>query len=285
MLVLPQADASRPETPYLCLVKRVIRLGPALFLVAGLSACGGEEPRSVTLLPAETFRWTGGQPIAFSPPDERWKRSRYQNGGAEGVSFVLEGSKGEQIFVAERFFLGRRDRCDEIRTLLEKFDHFDGRTFRRDLNRARLHASPPYNPQEERMAEVVNYTLERAGEAYRNGDTTTARAELERAMEQAGQIRYRIDEIVDRVIFKAEDNQVYPALRVEAPISGIVAGEPAVAVKFTFDGHRLAMIGRRIYLVRNNRLFELGYQGTLANFPVFETLIESIRFPAAGCRH
>jgi hypothetical protein len=76
-----------------------------------LAVCNETTPKqeSILLPPAEVFTWTGDQPISFSPPPEGWKSSRYQNGGSEGVDFVLAGSGGEQILIAERFFLGKRD--------------------------------------------------------------------------------------------------------------------------------------------------------------------------------
>ena len=94
--------------------KPVQRLAVTLILFVTLTGCDDTAPQPIELPPPETFSWTTGQPISFSPPPASWNRSRYQNGGAEGSDFVLAGSKGEQVYVAERFFLGNRDRCGKM---------------------------------------------------------------------------------------------------------------------------------------------------------------------------
>ena len=267
-------------------MKKLPILGTLLVIAMTVTGCGGEPtPETVELPPPETFTWTSGQPISFSPPPRGWERSRYQNGGTEGVDFVKTGSGGEQILVAERFFVGNRDRCERIQELRRDLNNLDRTTFERDLLRARLYADEPFNGNEARMIDVVNYTLDRARDAYQSGDTAIASSELGTALEQAARIRFTIDETVDRALFTADRNPVYPNLEVEQPQAGQLAGEPIVTVNFTFQPRDVPFLGRRIYVLKNNRMFELGYQGREENLPLFERILATITFPPGPCEH
>ncbi len=265
---------------------RLLR-GPATALIffMVLAGCQDTTRQDVELPLPEVFTWTTGQPISFSPPPDTWNGSRYQNGGAEGVSYVLAGSKGEQIFVAERFFLGRRDRCVKLKEILENMQDYDRSSFRRAIGKARLFAPEPYNAHEKRTVNDVNEILDRASEAFLRADTTTARLELEWALEQASTIQYTVEETVDEVLFTREKNSVYPALQVDEPVLGEVDGEPALVVGFTFQGHGTPMVGRRVYAVKNNRMFEFGFQGLQENLALFEKVLASVTFPPGACEH
>ena len=52
-----------------------------------------------------------------------------------------------------------------------------------------------------------------------------------------------------------------------------------------FDAHGTPFLGRRIYVIHNNRMFELGFQGREENLPLFERVAESIGYPAGPCEH
>jgi hypothetical protein len=256
-----------------------------VLLVIALTGCREARPERVELLPPETFTWTTGQPISFGPPPDEWRRSRYQNGGAEGVDFVLQGSKGEQILVAERFFLGRRDRCGTIRHLLEELGNLGRLEVERELRRARLQRRPAFNDAEEGAAEAVNRLLDQALEAFRLDQPALTHEYLRRALEQAGTIRYTVDQTVHEVLFTGEGSTVYPRLEVAAPVAGEVAGRRALEVHFRFEGHGLPMIGRRVYVVASNRMFELGFQGQAEHLPVFTAVLGSVTFPPGVCTH
>ena len=189
------------------------------------------------------------------------------------------------IFLAERFFLGRRDRCAQIQKILDNLEEYDRRTFDRDLRKARLYAGEPYNDHEERTVEVVNMYLDDARKEFHDDYLPGVREELGRALKQAATIRYSLAETVDEVIFTAKNNQVFPALHVAHPVEGELAGEQAVIVSFHFNGHGSPMLGRRIYLIENNRMFEIGFQGLKENLPLFESILASITFPPGPCEH
>ncbi len=267
-------------------MKSFYRIGMAILTVLALASCNGTVPeKEVVLLPLELFTWTGDQPISFSPPPADWNRSRYQNGGTEGVDFVLAGSGGEQILIAERFFLGNRDRCIAIRELQDSLGDFNPRSFSEALQKGKRYKESAPSVQDEKITPLINDTLNRARDHYRAGDMALVQVELDRALEHSAEIRYTLVETVDEVLFTAKGNSVYPKIQVDAPVDDELAGEPAVRVNFTFDSYRVPFIGRRIYTINNNRMFEIGFQGTEANLPLFEAVLESITFPAGPCEH
>ncbi len=255
-------------------------------LLLALAGCG-EQPteKPVTLLPPEVFTWTGDQPISFAPPHSEWERSRYQNGGTEGVSFVLTGGKGQIVFVAERFFLGNRDRCMAIRELMDGLGDFNQSSFAEALQKGKRFEGGAPSAQDDRITAGINETVRRAMDHYRAGDMALVQVELDRALEQSGEIRYTLAETVDQVLFTAKGNSVYPKLQVDPPVEGELAGEPAVTVNFTFDSHGTPFLGRRVYVIHNNRMFEIGFQGPPENLPLFEEILQSITFPAGPCEH
>jgi hypothetical protein len=252
-----------------------------------LAGCNETTPKqeSILLPPAEVFTWTGDQPISFSPPPAEWNRSRYQNGGTEGVDFVLSGSGGEQILIAERFFLGNRDRCLAIRELQDNLSEFNARSFSEALQKGKRYKESALSVQDEKITPVINDTLDRAKDQFRAGDMALLQVELTRALELSGEIRYTLAETVDQVLFTATGNSVYPKLQVDAPVDDSLAGEPAVRVNFTFDSHGVPFVGRRIYVIHNNRMFEIGFQGRESTLPLFEAVLDSITFPAGPCEH
>ena len=264
-----------------------MRALPLLALISLLAACGGSAPDSdaVRLAPVETFVWTGDQPISFAPPPGSWTRSRYQNGGAEGVDFVLPGSGGEQIYVAERFFLGRRDHCSRLQEMLRQLENYDRRGFISALHEIRFDEKNFLNDGEARAAQLGNAALDRAQQSFGDESRLFTQIELQSALEQARSIRYTIDESVGRVLFTAERNGVYPALQVDEPVRGELAGRESRRVAFTFKGHGVPMLGSRVYVVANNRLFEFGYQGREPNLALFERLLETVEFPPGPCEH
>ena len=45
------------------------------------------------------------------------------------------------------------------------------------------------------------------------------------------------------------------------------------------------MVGRRVYVVKNNRMFEFGFQGLQENLALFEKVLDSVTFPPGACEH
>lgn len=253
-----------------------------------ISACGGEDgaaPAARPPLPAaEVFAW-GGQPISFSPPPEGWRREKEQSGGLRGARFVLTGSVGERIHVAEHYHLDERDRCLQIQALADGYDERSDHDFRNDLNRARLYAPEPINGSEAQYASEANESLQSALDARARKDGADARRWLERAREEAGRIVFTLDDVVDRVGFTAEGFPPGPRFEIGELELTSVAGASAYALDYEMADRGRDYVGREYYLVKNNRLFVASFQGLEENLDLFEDIVDSISFPPGDCDH
>ena len=273
-------------TYFFCMTRRGLLF--TVLLCAGVAAgCGStESPPAVVeeLRPAETFDWSG-QPIAFALPPLGWERQRSQPGGREGVRFIKAGSVGEEVRVQERLSVADRDRCGRLRELLREFEKMDRRTFEKALQRARLYANPPINDEEEWFAEEANLILDEARTAFRANDPVGVRSSIEQVLKLAGRIRYSLDEVVDEVRFSGEGFP--PEVRAEVGESSPaeLAGEPAMRLDYALHYNKRDYSGRELYVVNNNHLFVVGYQGLAENLPMFERILATVSFPEGECRH
>jgi hypothetical protein len=260
------------------------------FLAAGaLIGCGSSDeaegpPEVLELRPVETFDW-GGQPIAFALPPDGWEREITNQGGLLGASFVKAGSVGEVIQIAQYMPLEKRDRCEELRRLLEDFDDMDISEFRSGMQQARLFADPPLNRQEERAVVQANETLDRAYRAFVSGDRSEAFLQLEIATIQATRIRYLLDDVVDRVLYSAKGHPPDVKVAVGEPTPATFQDRSAVRQSYVLEYGGRHYEGRRLYLMRNNRLFVAGFQGLAETVPLFEEVLATITFPQGACEH
>lgn len=149
-------------------------------LVVGMSGCGGQEEAGPVerppLPPAEVFSW-GGQPISFSPPPEGWRREKEQSGGLRGARFVLAGSVGERIHVAEHYQLDDRDHAGCPKGWLH-FDHGREQHFERGLLQMSIADLGPVD------GAGYEGAIEEARDLWRTG-------RLEDAREALGRLRLR----------------------------------------------------------------------------------------------
>ena len=264
---------------------------PALALVVAVglvtTACGGSdapETEPPPLPPAEVFAW-GGQPISFSPPPEDWRREKEQSGGLRGARFVLAGSVGERIHIAEHYALDERDHCARLAALASDHERLDDNAFRNDLLRARPYVPEPINGWEGRYASDVNSSLDSAFQARMQRDPAMTRHWLDRAREEAAQIRYTLDDVVERVTFTAPASPSGSTFEVGERRSASVAGEPAYALNYVMKLRGRTYLGREYYVLKNNRLFVASFQGLANNLALFESIVESITFPPGACDH
>ena len=246
---------------------------------------GGIESFDPASLPApETFTW-GSQPISASPAPEGWYRDRAQSGGLRGVRFIKSRSFGEAIRIAEHYALDDRSRCAQLTELLEDLDNLDRRDFLGAIQRARFYAPDPINSYEERKVESANANLDEARAAYLAGDLRAARRGIERALRDGRDMLYRIDEVIDRVMFDPGSYDSFGEVETMPPQTGSVAGAPSVSVDYTLDsrdnGH--LYYGRQVYVLENNRLFVLAFHGLEHNLPLFEAIVDSVSFPRGRC--
>jgi hypothetical protein len=258
-------------------------------VVIGLVACGGSEepaPSSTPVpLPApEVYTW-GGQPISFSAPPGGWRTEKEQSGGLRGARYVLFGSVGERIHVAEHYALDERDRCLQILELLEDYDQMSDHDFRNAIIRARPHAPEPINWSEAQYAEEAGESLDQAFQARMRKDAAEARSWLERALEEVARIHYGLDDVVDRVAFSAPEGPGAPAFEVGPLESTSVGGEQAYVLDYDMVLSGRSYAGREYYVLKNNRLFVASFQGLEENLDLFEDIVDSIAFPPGDCDH
>lgn len=263
-----------------------------------LASCGG-EPEFVTtselpigherfdpasLPPPEVFTW-GSQPISASPAPEGWYREKAQSGGLRGVRFIKSRSFGEEIRIAEHYALDNRSRCAQLTALLRDFENLDRRDFLGALQRARFYAPDPINSYEERKVAAANADLDAARTAYLAGDLNGARRAIQQALRQGSDILYRIEEVIDRVMFDPGSYDSFGEVETMPPQTGYVAEAPSVSVDYTLDsrdnGH--LYYGRQVYVLENNHLFVLTFHGLQHNLPLFEAIVDSVSFPRGQC--
>ncbi|MEM7245273.1 MAG: hypothetical protein AAF533_08000 [Acidobacteriota bacterium] len=248
-----------------------------------LVACGGGPGGSAPkLAPPEEFRW-GGQPITFSPPSSGWRRQRDQHGGIRGVRFIKTGSVGEGIAIGEYYQLGDRDRCRALAEFLEEYDSLSRKETLRRVQKIRMGYMSWFSDHEERLASVVNEQLDEFRNAVIHGRMLEAERALELAQDAALEIRHELDDVVDEVLFRAEDRTDPHFYVVEEPVEGELAGEPSLSVSYTMERDRRTYSGRQVYVVRNNRLFVADFIGLAENLPLFDAVVQSITFPPGDC--
>jgi len=263
-----------------------------------LAGCGGEPgPTADTPLPSghevfdpaslpppEVFTW-GSQPISASPAPEGWTRDRAQSGGLRGVRFIKERGFGEEIRIAEHYALDERSRCTQLTALLDDLDNLDRRDFLSALQRTRFYAPDPINSYEERKVESGNANLDEARAAFLADDLRGARRAIERALRDGTDMLYRMEEVVDRVMFDPASYDSFGEVETMSPQTGHVAGMPSVSVDYRLDsrdnGH--LYYGRQVYVLHNNRLFVLTFHGLEHNLPVFEAIVDSVSFQRGQC--
>lgn len=252
-----------------------------------MAGCGSDEPPEAAAEPlraAETFDWSG-QPVSFSLPPDGWKRQRAQNGGREGVRFIKSGSVGEVVQVEEHFSVGNRDRCARLRELAVGLENMDPREFAKQLQRARLYAKPPLNREEDQLTDAANEFLDEARTAFRAGQWFEARTAIDQALEQAARIRFPLEDVVDQAIYKGKGFPPYIHVEVGSLESAELAGLPAARLAYALTESGRRTDGREYYVVKNNHLFVVAFQGLEENLPMFDRFLETIAFPEGECRH
>ena len=249
----------------------------AAALVLLVAACD-----SGLLAPAgrpETFDWAG-EPIVVAPPPSGWHREGETSGGLKGVRFVKEGSVGEAIGIADYHQLARRLRRAELQRLVDRFDALDPRSFANAARTLHAQTTEPFTPLEAKVAEGINAALDRATAAYLSDDRDEARVQLELALGEAERLTFALPDVVAAVEFAPERRQEPIRWLVLDRRETTIAGVPAVVVDYPFDGPDRQLFGREAYFVHGNHLFVATFLGLKKSVPVFDRMLESIRFPS-----
>ena len=261
--------------------RRAARMAVALVLV--LSGCSrkGALEHEQPLLPPETFNWAG-KPVSFSPPPEGWRREGDNGGGWRGMYFVLTGSVGERIGLADHYQFAERDRRDTLRALHDRLEGMDDREAVRAISIARWRTEEPLSDLESSIARSGNEALDRATRAVLDNDRRTAGYEIEDAIRQADRMELRLEDVVERVKFRAEGHTVEGTWTVTDERDTVIAGVPARMVDYTWLSPERLYHGREFYFVSGNHLFKADFHGLEKNLGLFGRVVSSIRWPEAG---
>ena len=244
--------------------------------VAFAGGCGrGREP--VPLEPAETFTWVA-QPISFSPPPGKWERQGDNGGGTLGVRFILSGGGGQCISVAAYRLLAERDRRKALERLISRRDSLSRREFLDELSLARARTDDPISEREAAAAQDINASLDRAMTDYLSDSPGFVASDLDAALRTASAYQPTLEEILPIVRLRPERMTEPDRWRIAYERDTVLAGHPAFASDDTLITPERPLLYREIFWVVNGCAFKAVYQGTPANIPTFDRLVDSIQF-------
>ena len=232
-----------------------------------LIACALASCRSEDLAPRETFHWTD-QAISFAPPAEGWRREGELSGGVRGVRFVKERSVGEAVTIGEFHHVAERSRTKKIQDLFTRLDEMEWRQFSRASQLAQSRTDA-YSKLEAAVAEEVNGALLRARIAFMNGDRSAARADVKQALDASRRLKFTLDDVLETA---ARDIGAFPRRKTE------VAGEPAVAIEWTFAHSGRTYARREVFFMHDSHLFVARFIGLEKTVPLFDRVVASIEF-------
>src|SRR5262252_25933 len=161
----------------------ISRAAPAAIALALAISCAPAS-QAPKLKPEETFRWVR-QPIAFSPPPERWYRQGDNGGGLLGVRFILTGGGGQCISVYAHRQLAERDGRAALERLIARRDSLTRDEFVHELSLARPRREDPISEREAAVASDIDDALDRATNDTFADQPGFVAADLERALAAA----------------------------------------------------------------------------------------------------
>lgn len=257
--------------------------GMAVALALALSCASRERAleHASPLRPPETFDWAG-KPVSFAPPPEGWRREGTNSGGWLGVYFVLTGSVGERIGLADHYTFADRDRRAPLRKLLADLEGMDDREALRAISIARWRTEEPLSDYESSIARMGNESLDRAQRAVLDNDRRTAGYEIEDAIRQADRMELRLEDVIERVKFRAEGHTVEGTWTVTAERDTVIAGVPAHFVDYTWLSPERLYHGREYYFVKDNHLFKADFHGLEKHLELFGRVVSTIDWPQAS---
>lgn len=261
---------------------RSAALALALALAAA-AACAppAKAPAPVALAPVERFDWVS-QPVEFAPPPPAWERQAENSGGRLGVFFTHRGSVGERIIVAAYRLLAERDRRAALRDLRERCESMTAREFARAAALARPRTEGAISREESEVAARVHAALDRAIAEHFAGRPLEARFAMSSAVAAAESYVPGERELLERIRFRREDRQEPHRYGEVTDSAGTVDGLPALVQRYGFRGDSDSLECREVFVVANGTAFTASFMGLEENLPLFEAVVASMRFPAAG---
>jgi hypothetical protein len=155
----------------------------------------------------------------------------------------------------------------------------DDREAVRAISIARWRTEEPLSDLESSIARSGNEALDRAMRAVLDNDRRTAGYEIEDAIRQADRMELRLEDVVERVKFRAEGHTVEGTWTVTADRDTVIAGVPARMVDYTWLSPERLYHGREFYFVSGNHLFKADFHGLEKNLDLFGRVVSSISWP------
>lgn len=250
---------------------------PILLLLAVMVAGGCGKLSSQKPVANETFDWRG-RPITFAPPPSDWRREGI-NSGMLGVYFVLTGSVGERILLADHYLVSDRDRSAALGDLLGKMDDLDDRELAQQISLARWRTEDPISSLEAGIARECNYNLDQATLAVFAESRSDVRRYIQGARNEAGRLHITLADVLPRMKFDpAKHREGEWKITSEGP--AVVAGLPAYRVDYTWRSPEQRLYhGRELYFVADNHPFTASFHGLQRNLPLFDRIVDSIALP------
>jgi hypothetical protein len=258
---------------------RAIAVLLLLGVASGLAACAPADPkRQVKLLPTERFDWVP-EPIEFSPPPTAWYREGDNGGGLLGVRFILSNGGGQVMSVAAYRQWSEKLPKKAILELLGDLDSTTKRATLNDLGRLRVQVQDPLTEGETQAAYAVNAAVDRAQEDLLADRPSFVRSDIQGALDAIDAYRPSLAEFLPRMKLKPEDHQGIVRYTLGEGRDTVLAGLPAYASYDTLYAPEQKLLYRQVYWVVDGTAFQAIYQGRPENQPVFDAMVESIRFP------
>ena len=255
-------------------MRPTLRRAASLAALLVLGGCaGGPE-----LAPSETFDWQG-RAISFAPPPEGWRREGTDERHFTGVMFILTGSVGERISIGDHRLIAERDRRARLREVLERIDGAEPRKLAREISIARWRTEDPLSDRDAATIRDGNAALDRAYAAVFRDEPLTVRREIETALDIAGRWEIALEDVVERVKFRAEDRTIEGEWLVTSEGDTTIAGVPAYRVDYTWRTPERLYHGREFYFVADNHVFFAGFHGLERNLALFDRVAASITLP------
>jgi len=251
----------------------------AVAALALLAAVGCGAPAGhVKLGPAETFHWVA-QPIALSPPSERWYRQGDNGGGLLGVRFILTGGGGQCISVYAYRLLAERDRREPIRRLIARRDSLSQRQFLDELSLVRPRHDEPVSDRETVTASAIDGALDRATRDVLDNQPGFVAADLDAALRAATSYEPTLTELLPYIKWRPERIVDPDRYRTLYERDTTLAAHPAYAVDDSLYTPERPLLYREVFWVVGGCAFKAVYQGTEQNLPTFARVVASIGFP------
>lgn len=89
----------------------------------------------------------------------------------------------------------------------------------------------------------------------------------------------RLEEVVDRVLFDPSDMPGGEATVTSELSERTVGGEPALSLDYTWSDGEVLFVGREVYVLAGDSLFELSLLGQEEDLELFERLVATVDFP------